>query len=171
MSMKQQRGATLIVGLVLLLILTMVGMSGLNVSTMQEKMAGSIRDRQLAFQSAEAALRLGEEFVADEVSITSATFGVIDIQEEAGNPAFWEAFDWLSLARQPVGANIVEGVAEQPYFVVENVGAGMVDDNPTPGDQLEYAQVATRNLFRVTARGIGGSETAEVILQSTVEKE
>lgn len=171
MSMKHERGATLIVGLVLLLLLTMVGMSGLNVSTMQEKMSGSMRDRQLAFQSAEAALRLGEEFVAASTSISTSVFGVIETQTQAGSPDFWDKFDWVALAKQPVDSNEVDGVASQPYFVVENLADTIVDDNPSPGTQMEYGQVATRRLYRVTALGIGASESAEAILQSTIEKD
>lgn len=169
MQINQQKGATLIVGLVLLLLLTMVGMSGLNVSTMQEKMSGSMRDRQIAFQSAEAALRIGEDFVATTANLSTTVFGVIDSNNLGGGVDYWDTFDWEAAAMQPVDSNEVKGVAVQPYFVVEKLG-NPTDDTPTPGKEIGYTQVNSTTLYRVTSLGVGASTNAEAILQSTIEK-
>jgi type IV pilus assembly protein PilX len=48
-----QAGATLIVGLVLLLVLTVLGVSGMNTATMEVTMAGNLQFQQDAFQMAE----------------------------------------------------------------------------------------------------------------------
>lgn len=48
-----QRGATLIVGLVLLLVLTVVGVSGMNTATMEINMAANTQFQQDAFQQTE----------------------------------------------------------------------------------------------------------------------
>jgi len=56
-----QNGSALIISLVFLLILTMIGIASIQDSTLQERMAGNERDRNLAFQTAEAALRVGED--------------------------------------------------------------------------------------------------------------
>ena len=48
-----QRGATLIVGLVLLLVLTVVGVSGMNTATMEITMAANTQFQEDAFQQAE----------------------------------------------------------------------------------------------------------------------
>ena len=48
-----QAGATLIVGLVLLLVLTVVGVSGMNTATMEITMAANTQFQQDAFQQAE----------------------------------------------------------------------------------------------------------------------
>ena len=53
---KSQRGATLIVGLVLLLVLTVVGVSGMNTATMQITMAANAQFQQDAFQMTEDAI-------------------------------------------------------------------------------------------------------------------
>ncbi len=53
-------GAELIVALIMLLLITIVGVSAMQTTTMEEKMAGNLRDRHIAFQAAEAALRQGE---------------------------------------------------------------------------------------------------------------
>ena len=44
-----QRGSVLIVSLILLLILTLVGVTAMNMTSMEERMAGNYRDHQLAF--------------------------------------------------------------------------------------------------------------------------
>lgn len=51
-----QRGATLIVGLVLLLVLTVLGVSGMNTATMQITMAANTQFQEDAFQQTEDAI-------------------------------------------------------------------------------------------------------------------
>jgi type IV pilus assembly protein PilX len=53
-----QTGATLVVGLVLLLALTVVGVSGMNTATMEIAMAANTQFQQDAFQSAEDGIDL-----------------------------------------------------------------------------------------------------------------
>jgi type IV pilus assembly protein PilX len=57
-SHHAQTGATLIVGLVLLLVLTVVGVSGMNTATMEITMAANTQYQQDAFQQAEDAIDL-----------------------------------------------------------------------------------------------------------------
>lgn len=51
-----QRGAALIVGLVLLLVLTVLGISGMNMATLELQMANNTQASQLAFQAAETGI-------------------------------------------------------------------------------------------------------------------
>jgi type IV pilus assembly protein PilX len=53
---SRQTGATLIVGLILLLVLTVVGVSGMNTATMELTMAANTQYQQDAFQMAEDAI-------------------------------------------------------------------------------------------------------------------
>lgn len=57
MSRKKEQGVALIVALVLLLVITLLGVSGVQNVALEEKMAGATWDRQVAFQVAEAELR------------------------------------------------------------------------------------------------------------------
>lgn len=52
-----QQGASLVVGLIFLVAVTLLGVIAMKNTVLQERMAGSVRDRSLAFQAAEAALR------------------------------------------------------------------------------------------------------------------
>lgn len=59
-SFKYQSGVVLAISLIMLLLLTLIGFSALQSTGLEEKMAGNMRDRNLAFQAAEAALRDAE---------------------------------------------------------------------------------------------------------------
>ncbi|MBD9679049.1 hypothetical protein IB274_20245 [Pseudomonas sp. PDM18] len=60
MRHETECGAVLLVSLVMLLLLTLIGLAGMHMVQLEERMAGNLRDRQMAFQAAEAALRAGE---------------------------------------------------------------------------------------------------------------
>jgi type IV pilus assembly protein PilX len=53
---RAQTGATLIVGLVLLLVLTLLGVSGMSMSRLEVQMAGNTQFQQDAFQMAETGI-------------------------------------------------------------------------------------------------------------------
>lgn len=55
-----QQGMALLMSLVFMLLLSLIGVSSMQNATLQEKMAGSVMQRNQSFQRAEAALRVGE---------------------------------------------------------------------------------------------------------------
>ncbi|MGG2395980.1 PilX N-terminal domain-containing pilus assembly protein [Pseudomonas sp. SH1-B] len=63
---KHQRGAVLIVALIMLLLLTIIGLSSMRGTSLQENMASNMRDSNLSLQASEAALRKGEEEVTSK---------------------------------------------------------------------------------------------------------
>ena len=58
-EINTQRGAVLIVALIMLLLLTLVGLSSMRSTSLQENMAGNLRENYIAYQAAEAALQMG----------------------------------------------------------------------------------------------------------------
>jgi Tfp pilus assembly protein PilX len=60
-----QSGMALIISLIILLLLTLISVSAMKVNSLEEKMAGNDRNRNTAFQAAEAALRAGEARILD----------------------------------------------------------------------------------------------------------
>jgi type IV pilus assembly protein PilX len=153
----RQGGASLVVALAFLLIMAMLGVTVANVTNLQERMAGNTRDRDLALQAAEAALRDAEKRLDD------AAFRGTAIAYDATNgndSAFWsacfEADDApCAVKTSPTGDNSLPvtgpgAVYEQPQYVVER-----------KPDEPGGVQV-----YRVTARGVGGTEDTIVILQA-----
>lgn len=57
---KRQSGVVLAVSLIILLLLTLIGVTSSNVTGLEEKMTANTKDVNLAFQAAEAALRATE---------------------------------------------------------------------------------------------------------------
>ena len=62
----RQGGAALVVGLILLVVITLVGVGAMQTTTLQEKMAGNLRDSNLSFQAAEAVLRNCENILVQD---------------------------------------------------------------------------------------------------------
>ncbi len=60
---RRQTGAALIMSMMLLMVMTLVSVVAMQSTVLEEKMAGNTRDRHLAFEAAEAALRAGERYV------------------------------------------------------------------------------------------------------------
>lgn len=79
---NSQRGAILVVALFMLLLLTIIGLSSMRGTALQESMAGSMRDSSLALQAAEAALRKGEGVVTEK--FINNTLGTLDAAPQTG---------------------------------------------------------------------------------------
>ena len=64
---NQQRGVALIVGLIMLLVMTVIGISGMSETIMEEKMIFNFQDRNIAQNSADASLRATEAWLGKQV--------------------------------------------------------------------------------------------------------
>ena len=53
--------------LVFLLLLTILGIAALNTTSLEEKMAHNVKDRNLAFQAAESALIVAENWIYTQI--------------------------------------------------------------------------------------------------------
>ncbi len=160
---KTQNGSALIVSLLFLIVLTMLGLVGMQTTTMEEKMAGNTRDQYLAFQSAESGLRDAELFL--ENVVTTAAFNGTNglYSADDAEPNYFSDSPWTN-ARL---GNAVAGTAERPRFIIQHI----VDIEDNSKRSLNIGGYGKRNTgditaFRITVRGTGGSDTAHVYLQS-----
>lgn len=60
---RQQRGFTMLLGMILILVMTIFGVFALNNSILQARMAGNYQDEKVSFEGAELGLRWGETFL------------------------------------------------------------------------------------------------------------
>lgn len=171
---SKQKGSVLIVSLLILVVLTMIGVSSMSSSSLQERMAGNFRDRQIAFQSAEIALAYAEEHVKSIVSnsIFDNTDGYYAFK---GGPTSYSAHDdtwWTSSKSNEFPTNISE-VRTKPRFTIEfrgdigsdsNTGGNFDDDYNSGGVGGELST------YRITVRGTGLSDSTQVIIQSNFGK-
>lgn len=151
--LSSQRGVTLIVALIFLAILMLLGVTVAQTTSMEERMAGNTRDRDLALQSAEAALEDAQTDLLGYLAnpFDGSTPGLVAFDSaNANDSAYWNAYDWAG-ASQEASVDL-DLVAEQPKYVIEKL-----------------PDVATTKRFRVTARGVGSSTNTVVILQAGYE--
>lgn len=152
----QARGAVLLTALIFLVVLSLLGISAALHNTLQERMAGNTRNRDLAFQAAEHALVAAESVLASLVS----SGGILSDGEDHPNDAsYWRnTFNWVSGSKvYSPGGTPLSIVMAQPKYVVESLSVTDCDD-VTPGNQpCDY--------YRVTTRGVGAVGDVVVILQ------
>lgn len=171
---ERNKGAVLVTALVFLMVLTILGLSTMSSTVLEQRMAGNIRDSFVSFQAAEAALRTGETWIgaqaAEPVADGTASNGVhllngVDSDTADATP-WWHEKDhawWTSHGDTPT--NTLSGVGEQPRYLVEE--RAFVKDDLNIGGQ---SHTNGRQFYRVTAFGTGSSNTARTLLQSTYAK-
>ena len=159
---RRQRGVALVVALILLVVITLVGLAAVRGTIMQQKMASNLFDRQIAFQSAEAALRVAAAQVTTNPGIVArncSAGGVVCLV----NP-FTDTLPAGSIhtvaAGTAAGQFTRSAVAKsQPQFVVENMG-NFADPSSSTGfnqsanaKQYQAQGASTTAIFyRITAR-------------------
>lgn len=140
-----QGGAVLVVGLIILLLLSLLGVQAMRSNVLQERMAGNMRERNVAFQAAEAALRLGEG---------SGPFG-------APSPALaGDLANWDGTGASGDVPDFDAGVSAEPQFHVGPPQAIRIGISLPP---------KFRYLYPTTARGVGAQPTSVVVVQSIYE--
>jgi len=173
---KQQSGIALVISLIMLLLLTIIGVTAMRVTGLEEKMAGNSKDQNVAFQAAEISLRDSEAWLDAQVleptpvsnpSLPARvwTFNSMDPiqnsiswwQEPTRDKTWWEG-----------GATVQYGtaippVSTRPYSVIEL--KQYVSDTLLLGTANAQAGLS---YYQVTARGTGGSDLSKVLLQSTI---
>ncbi|KAA3650042.1 MAG: pilus assembly protein PilX [Proteobacteria bacterium] len=164
-----QRGAALIVSLIVLLVLTMLGLTAIQNSSLQARMATSMVDRSIAFEAAEAALRDAQNWLdAQVVKPVGGTSGRPDVWASGdaivmavGKDAeAWTSADWAGHARSY--SKTLSGAVELPRYVIEEL--------QFVPDSLEVGTTTGIWYYRVTARGLGGTGNAEALLQASLRK-
>lgn len=86
---NRQQGATLIVSLVILAVVTLLGVASMRSSNLELRMAASARDRAVAFQRAETALAR----IENSLSTTPPPYGINNFSSACGNNCFNENCD------------------------------------------------------------------------------
>jgi type IV pilus assembly protein PilX len=124
----RQQGAALVIGLILLLVLTILAVSGVFTSTMELRMVRNNQSQEHAFQAAEVAI---EDALANPVLSTSAPFNQAQINVP-NSPGDMYSYGMRFVGQTPLagvtGYSI--GSAFQSYhFQVDAAGVG--PDNAT----------------------------------------
>ena len=123
-SFQRQRGAALVIGLILLLVLTILAVSGVFTSTMELRMVRNNQSQERSFQAAEVAV---EDALANPVLSTSSVFNQATVAVP-NSPGDAYSYQLQFVGQTPLGTGMTGysiGSAFQSYhFEVEATGNG-----------------------------------------------
>ena len=165
---RLNRGMVLVTSLVILLVITMLALSAVQSTSIQELISRNQRDSNLAFNAAETALVEAESIIN---SLSSLSYG------DSVSPKIYDARSsgaltnlWNSTYVNASSSN-VDVVASQPVFVIEHVRTVISDEDRLNIDNIgQNPNTCCTQMFRITARGTGGTDNAKVVLQTTYGK-
>ena len=174
-----QRGLSLVTTLLFMVAALVLGVSVMGVSVMQERILGNNKDRDLALQAAEDALRDAEADIAANINAATvfadncnlglctppslrSVVSPLPVDKQAG-------FNWATATQvrtygQYTGSPALPSVASTPVYVVEKLGS-----LGTPSGEsavLGSAPSAPGAGYRITARAVGARPETIVFLQS-----
>jgi type IV pilus assembly protein PilX len=190
-----EHGFVLITALMLIIAVTILGLTAMRGNTLGERMAGYARDRQIAFQSAEAALRDAErDLVSGRISgETGFIAGCSNDENYTGlcSPKTTGTPIWLDLEARTHSeyAAWVQGTDSPSahysvrYGKYSHVASLTLDGTIEPAGQPRYIieaisyptsgsltigrrEISTDYVYRITAVGFGRQATTRVMLQS-----
>ena len=192
-----QQGAVLIMGLVLLMALTIVGVASMSNNTLQSRMAGNLMDSNLAFNAAETAARAmlaglnpdeggssscsGETFDGTPASTAGARTCILDIGDSVNGRddiSWMENTDhtWWTTGG---GANFVQTFTGD--FTAKIGGYDLISSAPIAIVEIHKVSFASGDLtaenlgkptttYRITVRGTGASDNSQAVIQQLMNK-
>ena len=184
-----QQGLALVMALLFLLVLTILGVTAITTSSLQEKMAGNLRNQFMAMESVESAMRAGEQWLFDyrtrfgptsgpppticpsagannplnpEVWTSDCIVGGVDAQTDS----WWttRTVDYTSLGLG--AAHPITEVAAPPRYVIQ-----FLQDVPdSPAKDLTYTKDKSMYYYMISGWSYGATQSARALLQDTFRK-
>ena len=187
LNRNQQSGAALVVGLIMLLLLTIIGLSAMQGVTMQERMSGNMRDSIMAMQSAEVGIRyiedgfLGSMDELDTGSSYAACAGACQIVDASNGTT--QPLDDMTSGNAAWDAEAINYGAFQDSTgttIATPTGSDMGSTAAIPRLMVEYVvfkrdELSTGtgvvdetglDMFRASAKANGGTANAEAMVQT-----
>lgn len=181
MNIKPQRGATLLVSIIFLLIMTVLALSSIRGVSLQEQMASNLYDRGLAFQAAETALQTAQNIILANpepvgTQDCSPTSSVI-CKAVPANTFQSSNTGWANIpANSGVDINQRMGIPQYNIQIIGRGETGLSYGQMNSANNLQYGVnpgVFNEQHYRITARSSNPSlaqERAVVVLQTTIKR-
>ncbi len=163
-----QQGAALVVALIILTVSTLIGISAVSSTILEEKMAGNIINKNFSFQSAEAVLREAENYT--ETTISEATlFNSTNGHYPRTTPGDANYPVWENIASTAWRTGtLINGSADTPKYIVEDFSSATLEGCIVPpGEPIDICQIS---IYRITAKGFGLNGNMETTLQTMYGK-
>ena len=179
-TMNKNSGSVLVISLLILLVLTIMGVTALNTTVMEERMSANTRQRNLAHQAAETALKDAEQWLSNTAGnimipthinlfnasseLYDSTVGGRTLNWNTNNTSAWTSGNSQAVTTLSSFPSSTTEIPGAPRYIIEYMGR--VGDPPldfTTPDLRDYA-------FRVVVIGWGADKTTKVVLSSTFSK-
>jgi type IV pilus assembly protein PilX len=180
----KQQGASLIVSLLMLTVILLLGISATQLTLQSEQASRNDRDRQIAFQAAEAALIDAQmdlegsrkKHVFPKNSRVGFSANCTDSGDylglckasDPGQQPVWEKIDFLketpSVAYGKFTGRVFQGgrgllPARMPRYIIESLS------------YIKAGEELNSTMYRITSIGFGMKTTTQVVLQTIYRKE
>ena len=158
---RRQRGVVLFISLLLLLVLTLIGLAATRNTTLDERLAANRRDRDLAFQAAEAALRGGEGLLQNAAP---GEFDNATGHYDSSAAITWQTADWTGTGGDPALKTVAytgtldPALAYPPRFYLIRTAQTVAGTTTDPAV-----------VYEIVAKGWGPTANNSVVLESTFE--
>ena len=177
----KQNGATLLFALVLLLLMTVLGLSSIRGVSLQERMASNLNERDLAFQAAEAALLAAEK----EILLNPEPFGMVDCTSTSilncatipSNTFTASNVDWMNVPDDyAINTSKELGTAQFHIQLIGRGSTGIAFGQLNSANNIQYGVnpgVFAVQHYRITARSRYPGEITDralVVLQTTLRR-
>lgn len=171
---RQQSGAALIISLMILLVLTILGLSSMRTSTTEELMARNTRDYKIAFDAADSTVNEGNKWVhdlnvpapecADPTSCGNG--GKVYKKHALGNVAnrgrsWWAGNNTKEFGQQ--GSKDIPQAKSDPRYAMEST---FIRDSLVQGHGVPTG----KHVYTISGRGTGLKDSTQVFVQQTVVK-
>jgi len=155
-----QRGISLLVAMLMLIVLTLIGVSSMNTAIVELKMAGSSQQQGLALNRANEMLRVGEDDIIAIVN-NPAPFNFA-----AGGDGYYITADNIDLQNidwDGQGLNYIKGAVPTDTYVTEYLGV-----KPIPGESVKVGADGriiggAVHTFRITSRSTTGKSALRLV--------
>ena len=179
---RRQQGAVLVIAMVLLLVMSLIGLSSVVSSTLQERMASNVQQRALAHYAAETPIRPAEVYIATSVTSkskltlfdgnTTGLYAAIPVNPilflndlvqqtaDTSKPASWTAANSV----QVLGLSD-KATTTNPRYMIEYVGRRSESAFPLWSNSAPV-EASAPHIFKITAIGWARDSSVYSVLQS-----
>ena len=178
---SSQRGAVLLISLIILLILTLIGVSSTKSTTMEEKIVSNLQESQKAFYAAESAAQYAwseangydlDEFIDNQAYPGYYDLRIVDSSSKISGGKYisnWDAitnvvdWPWSDANKQQSMPNSVSSTNNMELAIKPQYIVGMRDPVLRAGS--EYIKCMP---FAIVGAGSGSNENSKALIQLEV---
>jgi type IV pilus assembly protein PilX len=164
---KRQNGFTLIMSMIILIILTMLGLSSIQGTQTEIAMAGNMRNADIAFQSAEIGLISAETTIEGTISKNTFNDTLGLYAEHTPDPDYFNDDSWGDKNSKESTATLTN-VSTNPRYIIKYLGDRSQNEpaKVNIGGYGTQPPGLTVSYLRTTSRGFGQSDRSVRMLQS-----